>query len=134
VRKLLRFPWTNPGEPRVYLGLLDIVLTYKTVERFDETLAEEVAVLGYELWLDNVRSGAEFRGLAQHSFQSIGGKQLILAMFQIKDIVDCVVCAAKLQLLQRHSQDSSLDQCFHWEGKPVLFCYPAGIQYSSPRS
>ena len=48
----------------MYLGLLDIVLTYKTVERFDQTMAEEVAVLGYELWLDNVRSGAEFRGLA----------------------------------------------------------------------
>ena len=114
--------------------LLDKVIAYKTVERFDETLAEEVAVLGYELWLDNVRSGAEFWGLTEHSSQSIGGKQLMLAMFQIKDIVDCVVCAAKLQLLQRHSQDSSLDQCFHWEGKPVLFCYPGGIQYSSSRS
>ena len=104
VRKLLRFPWTNPGESRVYLGLLDIVSTNKTVERFDETMAEEVAVLCYELWLDSARGGSEFWGLAEHTSQSIGGKQLILAMFRIEDIVDCVACAAKTRPGNRDSE------------------------------
>ena len=134
MRKLLRFPWTDSGKLGVYLGLLNKIFAYKTIESFDETTAEEVAVVGYGRRLDNIWCWAEFRSLAKHSSKSIGVQQLILAVFLVKDIVNRVVCAAKLQLLQRHSQDSSLDQCFNWECQPVLSCYSRGIQYSSSGS
>jgi hypothetical protein len=39
--------------------------------------------------------GTEFRSLAENSLQSIGGGQLILAVFRGKDIVERVVCAAR---------------------------------------
>ena len=67
VRKLFGFPWTDSGELGVDLSLLDIFFAYKTIERFDETVAEEIAVLGHDLRLDDVWGGAEFRSLAEHS-------------------------------------------------------------------
>ena len=79
--------------------MLDKVFAYETIKRFDETMTEEVAVVSHDLRFDIGWGGAEFWSLAQHSFQRDGGKQLILAMFLVKDIVDRVARAAKLQLL-----------------------------------
>lgn len=67
MRKLLRFPWTDSGKFGVYLGLLYKVFAYKAVERFDETIAEEIAVVGYCFRLDNIWGGAEFRRLAEYT-------------------------------------------------------------------
>ncbi len=36
-------------------------------ERFDETVAEEMAVLGHDLRLHDVWGGTEYRSLAEHS-------------------------------------------------------------------
>ncbi len=49
-------------------------------------------------------------------------------------LVDRVVCAAQLQLLQGQSQDSSLDQCFQWESKPatLLFAILEGFNIPLP--
>lgn len=67
VRKLFRFPWTDSSELGVNLSLLDIFFAHKTIERFDETVAEEIAVPGHDRWLDDVWGGTEFRSLAEHS-------------------------------------------------------------------
>jgi hypothetical protein len=68
VRKLLRFPWTDSGKLGVYLGLLNKIfayktIEYKTIEYFDGTTAEEIAVVRNGRRLDNIWGWAEFRSL-----------------------------------------------------------------------
>lgn len=70
--KLFWFPWDDSGESRVNFGSLDIVFAYKTIERFDESVAQDVAVAGNCLGLDHVWGRAELRSLAQHSLQLVG--------------------------------------------------------------
>jgi hypothetical protein len=57
VRKLFRFTWTDSSELGLNLSLLDIFFAYKTIERFDETVAEEITVPGHELRPDDVWGG-----------------------------------------------------------------------------
>ncbi len=90
VRKLFGFPRDNTGEFGVNLSSLDKVLANKTIERLDESVAKDVTVSCNSPWLDLVRGGAKFWGLAQHSFQLVRDEQRILCMFLVKDIVDSV--------------------------------------------
>ena len=133
VRKLFGFPRDNTGEFRVNLSSLDKVLANKTIERLDESVAKDVTVSCNSPWLDLVRGGAKFWGLAQHSFQLVRDEQRILCMFLVKDVVDSVASASKLQLLQGHAEKFALNQCFQGERHPVSACNPRIIQYPLPR-
>ncbi len=44
--------------------LLDKVLTYKTIERFDDSVAKKVTIHGGVLWFDGAGCGAEFQSFA----------------------------------------------------------------------
>ena len=91
--------WDNTGEFGVNLSSLDKVLAYKTIEHLDKSVAKEVAVGCNRPGFDLVRGGAKFWGLAQHSFQLVRDEQRVLCMFLVKDVVDSVVSASKLQML-----------------------------------
>ena len=90
MRKLFGFPRDDSGELGVVFSLLDKVPAYKTIERFDESVAKEVAVSRYRPWHDETWGGAEFGSLAQDSFQVVGDEQRVLGVFLIEDIVDRV--------------------------------------------
>ena len=92
--KLFGFPRDDSSELGVVFSLLDKVPAYKTIERFDESVAKEVAVSRYRPWHDETWGGAEFGSLAQHTFQLVRGEQQVFLMFLIKDIMDCVACAS----------------------------------------
>ena len=68
VRKLFGFPWDDSSEVGVNLSSLYKVFAYKTIERLDESLAEEVTVACNCLGLDDVWGRAKFRSFAKHSF------------------------------------------------------------------
>ena len=74
VRKLFGFPWDDSSEVGVNLSSLYKVFAYKTIERFDEPMAEEVAVICDCLGLDYIGGRAEFWSLAQDSFQFLSGE------------------------------------------------------------
>ena len=99
MRKLFRFPWDNSSEFGVNFSSLDKVLAHKTIERLDDSKAQDIAVARNCLGLDDMRSWAEFRsaqlgGLAQHSSQLVRGEQGVLCMFLIKDVVDSIASAS----------------------------------------
>jgi len=94
VRKLFRFPWDNSSEFGVNFSSLDKVLAHKTIERLDDSKAQDIAVARNCLGLDDMRSWAEFRSLAQHSSQLVRGEQGVLCMFLIKDVVDSIASAS----------------------------------------
>ncbi len=59
--------WVSKGRyplVRVNFRFLDKVLAYKTVERFDDSVAKKVAIHGSVPRLDDAGSGAEFRSFA----------------------------------------------------------------------
>ena len=126
--KLFGFPWDDSSEVRVNLSSLYKVFAYKTIERLDESLAEEVTIACNCLGLNDVWGRAKFWSLAQHSFQLVRGEQHIFCMFLVKDIVDSVASASKLQLLQGHSEEFTLDQCIHGERYPVSACNPCAVR------
>ncbi len=66
VLKGFGFPWDDSSELGVNLGSLDKVLAHKTIECFDETVAQDVRVTCNGRRLDSVWGGAQFRSLAQH--------------------------------------------------------------------
>ncbi len=132
VRKLFWFPWDDSGEFGVNFSSLDKVLAYKTIERLDESVAQYVTVACNCRGLDDAWGRAEFRSLAQHSFQLVRGEQRVLCMRLIKDVVDSVASASKLQLLQGHSKKFALDQCIQRERHPFLACNPCVVGYSLP--
>ena len=132
MRKLFGFPWDDTGEFGVNLSSLDKVLAYKTIERLDKSVAKEVAVGCNRPGFDLVRGGAKFWGLAQHSFQLVRDEQRVLCMFLVKDVVDSVASASKLQMLQGHAEKFALNQCFQRERHPVSACNPCIIQYPLP--
>ena len=67
-----------------------------------------------------------------YSFQLVGAEQRVLRMLLVKDRVDGVASASKLQLLQGHSEEFALDQCFKRERHPFSVCSPCLVQYSLP--
>ncbi len=75
-------------------GSLDKVLAHKMIQRHDDSEAQDMAVARNCLGLDDMRSWAEFRSLAQHSSQLVIGEQGVLCLLLIQDIVDSVASAS----------------------------------------
>ena len=109
---MFRFPRDDTGELRVNFGLFDKVVTYKTVERLDDSVAEKVTILCDGLRLDEAWRRAE---------------KLVFHMILVKDIVNRVVGASQLQLFHGHTQKATFYQCFNWECHPFLVRDPRGV-------
>jgi hypothetical protein len=74
-------------------------------------------------WSDSGKLEVNFRLLDlvfAYSLQIVRGEQRVLGMLQVKDTVNRVAGAARLQLLQGHTHNSTLNKCFNRESRSSL--------------